>query len=403
MHHNRFRCLFLPLLAAVVLDGCGGVPALLDELSPERSCRRTVWAQSGPGTEVIDGYTDEPESAAPADAAPEARALTVSVTSQPAEVDADEAEVDWVLPPETLERQKLNAWCAAVGPAVLAVAEARLPEAVDSFAIVSWNVHVGGGQLRRLVDDLRVGRLTGGAPVKHFAILLQEAHHESDLVPDFEEEWPGGGLIEAVPAGGERIDVEEAADALGLHLFYAPSMRNGAQNTDGGREDRGNAILATLPLHDPRAIELPAVRQRRVAVAAEVRGRSSDGDDWSVQLASVHLENDAEGWLNAERARLIQGKALLSGLEEADAAVAGGDFNTWTRGTREAVINEMRSEYPDTPAFPPGPTYARAYGVVRMYLDYLFARLPDDGRLRYARVPDLYGSDHYPLVGWVVP
>jgi hypothetical protein len=40
-------------------------------------------------------------------------------------------------------------------------------------------------------------------------------------------------------------------------------MRNG-----GVDEDRGNAILATLPLRDVAAIELPLVRERRVAVAA---------------------------------------------------------------------------------------------------------------------------------------
>ncbi|MGH7481371.1 MAG: endonuclease/exonuclease/phosphatase family protein, partial [Longimicrobiales bacterium] len=270
----------------------------------------------------------------------------------------------------------------------------------DSIAIVSWNVHVGGGSLEALVDDLRSGRLTGTDTVRHFVLLLQEAYREGELVPEPAGQ-PGGGLIEAHPVSGARRDIVADAEALGLSLFYAPSMRNGPRNSRGGFEDRGNAILSSLPLLDPFAIELPAVRQRRVATTAYVEGRTSAGEPWRLQITSVHLENDAEGWLNSERGRLIQTERLLDALPISETAVVGGDFNTWTRGPDELVVRLMRDAFPDTPSFPPGPTYERAYGVVGMYLDYVFFRLPDGADADYERLDRPYNSDHYPLLGWV--
>ncbi|NIP79920.1 MAG: hypothetical protein GWM90_12135, partial [Gemmatimonadetes bacterium] len=230
-----------------------------------------------------------------------------------------EAQVDWRLPAETLEVRRLNAWCAAVGPAVLGGwAEPTAGEAeVDTLRVVSWNAHAGGGHLRELVEDLRAGRLTGGGPVEHFVLLIQEAYREGEAVPGYDPGLPGGSAVDAAPVGRDREDIVRDAEALGLSLFYAPSMRSGTG------EDRGNAILATLPLTDPVAIELPVARQRRVAVGATVSARTADGRPWQVQVASVHLENDAAGWVRDEEARRDQGEALLAALPEARAAIAG--------------------------------------------------------------------------------
>ena len=142
-------------------------------------------------------------------------------------------------------------------------------------------------------------------------------------------------------------------------------MRNGEE------EDRGNAILSTLPLESPVAVELPVARQRRVAVAAQLSGRTRAGRPWRLQVASVHLESSPLGWSSDEGQRLEQAKALLELLPGAESAVAAGDFNTKTRGTAEALIRPMLRAYPDTPSFPPGPTYRRAYGLYREYLDYI--------------------------------
>ncbi|MEN3339278.1 MAG: hypothetical protein V7647_2954, partial [Acidobacteriota bacterium] len=67
--------------------------------------------------------------------------------------------------------------------------------------------------------------------------------------------------------------IEPVAAALGLSLYYVPSMRNGGA---APHEDRGNAILSSLPLTDLAAYELPFERQRRVALGATIAGITSD-------------------------------------------------------------------------------------------------------------------------------
>lgn len=372
------------LLAALALAGCGEVP-LLEELSPEQSCRRTMTV--GPvGVPV-----------------PVAAALD----SVPADSVAPERPaVRWWAPEDDAQQDQLNAWCAAVGPAVFGGWADPPTARVDSIAVVSWNVHIGGGDLHGIVRDLREGAFTAGRPVDHFVLLLQEAYRKDDTVPAFDPALPFGSGSSASPPSGTGGDIVADAEALGLSLFYAPSMRNG-EGRGGAPEDRGNAILATLPLTDPLAIELPVARQRRVvASAALVLGTPADSaaaePPFRLQVASVHLENDASGLASNERARLVQTEALLEGLPDEGPAVAAGDFNTWTRAQNEATIGVMLEAFPDTPAFPPGHTYQRGFGFVRRYLDYIFYRVPDGARVRTRRIPDPYGSDHFPLVGWVV-
>lgn len=359
-------------LLTVALSACGGKPPWLDELVDDDNCRQTVLV------------------GAPAEAV---RALEDDSLRRAA---AEERSADWRLPPESAEVAQLNAWCAAVGPAVVGGwgDTASLP-VVDTLWLVSWNVHVGGSDLWGLVEDLRAGRLTGGRPVQDFVLLLQEAHREGELVPGIEPDEPGGSPITGAPPGGERQDIITAAERLGLWVVYVPSMRNGET------EDRGNAILSTLRLRRPVSAELPVARQRRVAVAADVAGRTRDGREWRLQVSTVHLESSPSGWKSDEEQRLEQTEALLALLPEADAAVAAGDFNTKTRGRDEALVPIMRRAYPQTPRFPQGPTYQKVFGIYREYLDYMFFRLPDGARASYDRVSSTYSSDHFPLVGRV--
>jgi hypothetical protein len=87
------------------------------------------------------------------------------------------------------------------------------------------------------------------------------------------------------------MDVQRFADE-GFAVLYAPSMRNGegdARDEHGAAEDRGNAIVSTLPLEDPRVIELPLERQRRVAAAATVAGQSVRSR-WQLEIVDVHLD-----------------------------------------------------------------------------------------------------------------
>lgn len=373
----------LTALLALLPMSCAK-PSLLEELTEEQSCRRTqvVGGAAAAGPAALARQTPP---------APDGSAAAAAGTNGP-----DRLRVDWRLPAEVEQVHRLNAWCAAVGPAIVGgwARSDDIPVA-DTLVVVSWNVHVGGGHLRELVADLRAGTLTEGAPVDHFVLLLQEAYREGDAIPELEPGLSGGGAVDAAPAGRARQDIVRDAEALGLSLVYVPSMRSGTG------EDRGNAILSTIPLTDPVAVELPVARQRRVAVGAAVVGRTGGGAPWRIQVASVHLENQAEGWVRGEEARLIQGEALLDGLPRAEAAIAAGDFNTWERDRSEAVVRAMRRAYPQTPPFPRGPTYRRAWGLVRRYLDYVFFRLPDDVSASYRRIPRLYNSDHYPLVGAV--
>lgn len=323
-----------------------------------------------------------------------------------------------VVPDNSADQQVLDAWCAATGPALFV--PIRSPEAevasisgsmpavrddplviADSLLVVSWNAHVGGGALERLVDDLRAGRLTGGDSVPHFVLMLQEVYRAGSEVPPLSAGMQYPGAIDEEPAAGEPVDIYTWIRAHpDLSLLYAPSMRNGPQAGAEGREDRGSAIVSSLPLQQPIAYELPVQRQRRVVPTAVVAGQLSNGEGWQIQLASVHLENRPEGARNPERARDEQIGWLLAAMPDSGRAILAGDMNTWLRGPDEIAVWRARDAYPDTPPIPAGPTYERV-GVVRMYLDYLFFRLEDGAVTDYHRLDSTYGSDHYPLLAWV--
>lgn len=294
----------------------------------------------------------------------------------------------------------LDAWCAAVGPAVVArpePADGGLSPVLDSLVVVTWNVHVGGGDLVRLVADLREGSLTGGRPVRDFVLLLQEAHRSGPGVPEAAVRGSYPPRILERPPSGDRLDVVQAAERLGLYVVYAPSMRNGAGAAPA--EDRGNAILATLPLGEPEAIELPYEAQRRVAVAATVSAVGGDGAPWSLRLVSAHLDNRSRlsrflGTFGPGRAR--QARALSEAVS-APAAVIGADLNSWSAGFLEDAVPLLRANFPATPPTS-APTY-RAAGMLPRKLDHLMARLPGGWRASVRTVDDPYGSDHRPLIG----
>jgi endonuclease/exonuclease/phosphatase family metal-dependent hydrolase len=247
--------------------------------------------------------------------------------------------------------------------AALFLVTACAPVRVASFvlpdrpvlAVLTWNLHAGTGDLPRLIDDLRSGHLTGGTPVPEFVLLLQEAD----------------------------ADVLDLARHLGVAAFFAPT-RVGA----GTR--RGIALLATRPLVDVRAIELPRERQRRMAIAA-----FTDAEGQRLLVVNVHLENRASWWrggLPGDRVRERQMRALVAELPADVPGVLGGDFNTWL-GTAEAAYRLALEQFPDGP---PGPSLV-TYGD-RLPLDHLLFRLPPGWSAHRARAPSRYGSDHYPIV-----
>jgi endonuclease/exonuclease/phosphatase family metal-dependent hydrolase len=314
---------------------------------------------------------------------------------------AASVEITWIRPSSETERPP-ESWCAAVGPALVTEGTSAATEAgavaapLDDLVVVTWNVRAGAGDLLSFVRDLRGGALTG-APVESFVILLQEAYRAGPEVPS---DPTRGGLTDPIfvlPPNGPRVDIGEVAKRTGLYAFYTPSMPNGA-SPDGPSEDRGNAILSTLPLTDLHAIELPYEAQRRVAVAGSIAGTGTDGRTWRLRLASGHLDTRSRlsrflDSFGRGRARQAQG---LAGSLDGDAVVLGADLNTWSADFLEGALDVLYPHFPETPRSA-GSTFTAA-GVIPRRLDHLLVRLPGGRAEQVMRIPNRYGSDHDPLL-----
>ena len=295
----------------------------------------------------------------------------------------------WFAPDATGERLRLDRWCAGVGAAAIQNVPQNVPsDTVDvtDTVFASWNVHVGAGDVLSFVDDLREGRHTDGRRFRHYVLLLQEAVRLID-VPELAVGARGAKRI--TPHGTRRpTDIVHVSRELGASLIYVPSMRNGSSALEPA-EDRGSAILASVPLSAPVAIELPGERQRRVAVIARAA---------SVSVAVIHL--DALG--SARRLRLLwtpwlrdmQVRSFVSLLPEGP-LVVGGDLNTW-HGRDEMAPRLLDGLFRATPIS------IERQGLGLRVLDYMFFRAGSSAhRARYRQVKDRYGSDHQPLVGWI--
>lgn len=305
--------------------------------------------------------------------------------------------IRWIRTAPANEYAALDRWCAAVGAPARSEG-VREPDAfAGPFAVATWNVHVGAGNLDHLVGDLRSGRLTGGVPVTQFVLLLQEAYRAGGEVPL--RGAPGALLWAAAQQPprleGARDDILAACRRLGVHAIYVPSMRNGAPLATN--EDRGNAIVATAPLASITAIELPLERQRRVAIEAELRVRTADGEV-PLTLVDTHFTNMVMHhlWLLSESGRLRQARALARVLPRTGALALGGDFNAWF-GFHDAAYREL------TPLAAPAPEQDRRPTFGPMRLDHLLFRLPEGWRVKVQRAEQRYGSDHYPLVALIEP
>jgi endonuclease/exonuclease/phosphatase family metal-dependent hydrolase len=305
--------------------------------------------------------------------------------------------VRWYEHESPRSRPTLDAWCRGVGPVVYQsqpTDESADPSAdLLPIAVVSWNVNVGAGDLAEFVTDLRAGQFSDGRRVEHFVLLLQEALRTGDAVPPRDASQAGARRLLRRPP---RVDIVQFARESGLSLLYVPSMRNGL-DANAPAEDRGNAILSTLPLLSPGALELPFERQRRIAVRATL-GEVADREP--LVVASVHLDpfvGASRLWVfGAAGARGRQARALTAALPPYGPVVIGGDFNSWL-GTNEPALREM-TRVSGQPAQADEGTYAT--GAV---LDYLFFRTSASWRATYERAGRTYGSDHYPLVGWLGP
>ena len=310
-----------------------------------------------------------------------------------------DAIVRWVEPEGRQDRDSLARWCDTIGPVLLQplASQAAVP-ASNRLAVLTWNVHVGSGNVADLVRRLRSGEFTGGEPIEHFVLLLQEVYRRDTAVPaQIPRGFPAPDRIAA--RVGRGPDIGHLAKDLGVALFYVPAMRNGIASVDP--EDRGNAILSTLDLRDPVVVELPMENQRRTAVLATVQARARDGSPWTLRVANVHLDTSlaiTRGGPFAARRR--QAHALIDalGARADEPTILAGDFNTWW-GPTEPAVNILRSAFPQTPRTANLATWQGPLGL-QAQLDYMFLR----GALASAKVQRLssrFGSDHYPLLAVV--
>ena len=298
----------------------------------------------------------------------------------------------WLRAAPANEAGSLDEWCAGVGPPLRVSRLGARETNRGLFAVVAWNTHVGAGDIEALTADLRAGRLTGGQPVGEFVLLLQETYRAGAEVPAGTRGHMRWAAAER-PAwpGGRREDIDAAARRLALDAVYVPSMRNGSPGSTD--EDRGNAILSTLPLADVTAIELPVERQRRVVIEATVRPAVQGMSGTAIRVVSAHFTNMVMHhlWVLSESGRLRQARALARVLPSEGPLVVGGDFNAWF-GYHDAAYRELKEI-----AAPAQQEDRRAtFGPMR--LDHVLFRLPQAWKTTLRRADSRYGSDHYPLI-----
>lgn len=308
---------------------------------------------------------------------------------------ADGTAPAWFEPAHRPDRDLLRHWREQVGPPVIAAASGPAAAAARTITVVTWNTAVGDADLDGFLSALRT---TIGADAP-FVLLLQEV-------------WRGGlaspAALAPAAAFAARLgairdpgasDVTAVARRYGLAIYYAPSMRNGSPLRSD--EDRGNAILANIPISDLAALELPFERQRRVAIAATIGGRLENGAPWTLRLVSAHLDNVVglrRLWVaGSEYARARQARALVDYLAPTDSTVLAGDFNTWF-GFADRAYAETARAFPASAATDRRATFR---GLLR--LDHMFFRLPDGWTVSSRRLDDRYGSDHYPLIATLTP
>jgi endonuclease/exonuclease/phosphatase family metal-dependent hydrolase len=301
----------------------------------------------------------------------------------------------WLAPAASTDLRSLDRWRRSVGPALVVNASATADRPVRQMLVVSWNTAVGSADVLALLQELR-GRYGPEVPT---VLLLQEVFRKGPDVPQglANGERYASHLGLSGEAGKRREDIAAIAAASGFNAYYAPSMRNGSPATSD--EDRGNAILSSVPLSDLTAIELPFERQRRVAIAATVAGTRADGQAWKLRVVSAHLDNVAglrRLWVfGSEAARTRQARALAAYLADSAPTVLAGDFNTWF-GFSDRAYRETAQAFRA-----PLPSDRRATFRGLLRLDHVFFRLPDGWRATCERGSSRFGSDHYPLIATI--
>ena len=121
--------------------------------------------------------------------------------------------------------------------------------------------------------------------------MLQEAVRTSSGSPLTPEASGAARIAPHAPCTSRRHRGDQPR--AGPFLIYVPSMRNGA-SPDDPAEDRGNAILSTLPLSEPGcrrvARRAPTARRHRRETGAGVRRRRASRRAWRRQAVARLLD-----------------------------------------------------------------------------------------------------------------
>src|SRR5262245_137303 len=186
-----------------------------------------------------------PHAALVADKAPVG---TCRVLKSVGRSEASAPALSWISPTSDGDKSKLDAWCDTVGPALVRTPREHPIKRSGRTLIVDWNVNVGNGNIEALIQKLTADELNAGRPEPHFVFLLQEAFRRDPALPS--PSVRGASIPSRIASPMQ--DIQALSQKLDWWMFYVPSMRNGKET-----EDRGNAILSTLPLENLSAIELP--------------------------------------------------------------------------------------------------------------------------------------------------
>jgi endonuclease/exonuclease/phosphatase family metal-dependent hydrolase len=282
--------------------------------------------------------------------------------------------ITWLLPDDPTHRAKLDAVCRGVGPVAVTTPANAIPvgtvgsaaPTVDRLVVVSWNTYLGRGDLPELLSQLTRGVFTSGRRVDTFVLLLQEVY---------------------------RSQIQAFARDRNLHAVFAPSRRRA-----GEADDRGAAILSTLPMTNLLLVELPFEKQRRIALGATVEHSETRRQ---LRLVNVHFDTNV-GLLRGgpSTARRRQARALIDALRHWPAPlVIAGDLNTWW-GDDEPAVKALRRDFPEAVPLAARETWRGPLGMGNK-LDYVFAKgMPQPVTVR--RLAERFGSDHWPLLT-VVP
>jgi endonuclease/exonuclease/phosphatase family metal-dependent hydrolase len=287
----------------------------------------------------------------------------------------------WVDVSDKPQRSDIDSWCHSVGPPVVSNVPASQDGSIRRLRVLSWNVHVGGGDVSQVVQLLRREANDERAHDTGIVLLLQEVFRAGDDVP---------ASLPALFTPPGRIaprrfaaEIGHLAAELGMSVAYVPSMRNGGIVSGTDREDRGSAILSTEPLSDITAIELPMLKQRRVVVMATVTPRGAEVPP--LRVMATHL--DTLGPRGAQ-ARALAG--YISTLPPEPPLVMGGDLNSlW--GTRDVTVTTLGGVMNMEPC---GTGSTHLLGR----FDYIFSTLRKSPSRTCETLKDKYSSDHRPVL-----